>query len=218
MKHVSWILLGLVLGPLTACFPTPETTGALGNGGFTYSCTGGGDAMCRRFDGDATPPSQIAVGSRFGLFYTPDSSQQNKGSGTPTVVAASPAMASFQDTSFTAATAGQSAFLARRDDGTVVDFLMIDLVPVDHFEVPTGLELAMLGSSSVTVTPQSVAGETIGGSLSYVWSSSPDNVVNITPSGNTAQIVGVSPGTAEVTVQAGGAISTFAVTVLGGAP
>lgn len=204
----------------------PSTPGELGAGSFTYECEQEGyDPACAdSFSNQHTVPAKVAVEAPFEVtFYATSGSDEP---GTASVVAASGEMISGSNARFTFVKPGFGAILARESSGTIIDFLHIQALPVDHLGLRAGgkdvsdtLQMDVGDSLLVTAEPEDAQGAILSGALEYTWSATEDivslDVQDYSP--NQVELVANAEGTVQVTVSAAGRAQTIQL-VIGGQP
>ena len=220
--------LGLAaLFAAAGCVPT--TPGDLQNGGFTYLCPSESDLACQDqlWDASDVPPA-IAVGAHFDLEFAPPLRLGDND--VPPVTSLVPASSMLavepstkpDSTGFRFLAPGTVAVLAE-GSGVVVDFLHVTGEALDHVAVldDTGDETHAITvhgyGATLQALPRSSTGETLAGALDYTWTSSDESVVTVSQQfePNRADLTPGAPGTATVTVTAGGATTSVQVTVGG---
>ncbi|HEU4406582.1 MAG TPA: hypothetical protein VFS43_15050 [Polyangiaceae bacterium] len=204
--------------------------GELGRGDFNYECISPADVACEyrctlfTCQASATNerasvfPSRVAVGGLFALTYVHEGADASSRyrvvpaspSWVDTPAGANPSVASAAET-FVAKRAGQLAFLARNQAGQVADLLHVEFVPLDHLEVndfgavTAAVKLSPGESINLQAYPQGVDGRSLGGALSYAWSSSDEAVaaVAVGSASDRVKIEAKAEGTATVRVAVG---------------
>jgi hypothetical protein len=199
------------------------TGGELSNGAFGYVCTTNTDVSCQNSFTPQFIPNAVAVGGQFNLEYNGDNPTTQDGIEFQVrVVPVSPSMVeSVNGAGFRITSPGEAAFLGRGANGVVADFVHVHAALVDRIgmisagEDVSSVEVDANFDVSVTANPIDKDGQTLGGGLNYVWSSSDDTVASVASSGldNHATITGNAAGSAMVMVTAGDATSEIAVTV-----
>jgi hypothetical protein len=208
----------------TGCGPF-GTSGALGNGGFTYDCIGNGDAFCEGLvpplEGFSGLPARIAVGGTFNMAYNGEKPETSDGiEFQVTIVPASTKVVDVvSGVGFRVTSAGQTAFLARGANGVVADFVHVLVADTDHLEVSAGgaaltkLDLTTSTQENLRVQPLNANNDTLAGNLEYNWSSSDESIVSILANDNDATAQGVAAGMATITVNLGSISLDLPVTV-----
>jgi hypothetical protein len=219
--------LAALAASLGGCLP--QTPGELGNGGFTYECSSTSlDLACKeQLLNDANVPEAVAVGASFGLQYSGTQPEDSAGREEPVqIVAAAPGRIAATGGTFHFEEPGFAAFLAQSSSGQVADFIHLRAAEVHLLALVDGLgnpvddlELDASGAETLEVTPEDAQGTTLAGALEYAWQTSDDDVVDLSPGfdDNTVDVIPRKPGTATLTVTAGGASRSIQVTV-GGTP
>lgn len=204
----------------------PSTPGELGAGSFTYECEQEGyDPACAdSFSNQQTVPAKVAVDAPFEVTFYAGSGGDEPG--TASVIAASSEMIFGSSAGFTFQKPGHGAILARESSGTVIDFLHLQALPVDHLDLRAGgqaasgtLQMEVGDSLLLTAEPEDAQGDILSGALTYTWSSNGD-IVDLDVqdySINQVELVANAEGTVQVTVSAAGRAETIQV-VVGGAP
>ena len=192
--------------------------GELGSGYFFYLCVGDSDFYCDEGGQADDFPEAIAVGSRFDLGYNTDLDG--------TVPRVEPGSASLvtDGPGLYMARAGYAVVLATRGFGDVIDLLHIVGRDVERFAVFTGdsqelvrIELQPGERLTLEARPQDDNRTTLAGSLDYTWASDDEAVFQIASADldETAEIEGVGPGTAMLSISAGG-FTTMIEVAIGG--
>jgi hypothetical protein len=204
--------------------------GSLSKGAFAYVCTsnsGTTDVGCSSsLLSSRDVPASIAVGTHFDLQYG-----AVFGSDAPIVTTLAPVSPSLLATE-TALDAGATGFrftgpgtvaiLAHAADGSVVDFLHVTGVVIDHVSLQDPLGLSVMpfqvpaGGAMLRAVPQGNTGEQLAGEMAYTWSSSDPTVATVQGGGNGVTILPAGPGKATISVQVLGKQASVDVTVVGG--
>ncbi len=200
---------------LIACVsdqPTVDSgSGELGKGSLLLVCTDD-DATCPRPD-DSPLPS-IAVGASFSMTY--EGRVPNSPNGKPTQIilfSASPPMLTVTGTEMVARLPGQAAVLARTSEGTVTDFVHVNLAS-PHSILVEGNSLQKVGSQNELVaSPLGADGQVLGGTLSYSWTLEGTAVGLLDNVGRKATLVAREVGTSIVRTQSGEVTGEFEITV-----
>lgn len=211
-------------------------TGELGNGGFSYKCTGEGtDIAC--INVLSLEAMVMAVGVPVVIDYTPrpatSSEDQASAPLTVSLKTASPDLLVADGKGFRFTRAGTAALLARSPSGVVADFVHLQGAEIDHLDAEdslgvaaTSVHLDPLGSVLITVTPRDAMGRKLAGPLHYAWETSDASVVSLTVSspvfGSTRAnqvtlVAGQQDGTATISVTVQEKVLEIPVQV-GGAP
>lgn len=220
--HLPIAVAAVVAALTVGC--SAGTGGELSNGSFAYVCTTNTDVHCQ---GSAFPsnllPNAVAVGSQFNMTYTGETPRTEDGIEFQVrVVPVSPSMVeSVNGSGFRIVSPGEAAFLGRGANGVVADFIHVHAAVVDRIgmissnEDVTSVDVDASAEVSVTANPIDEDGQTLGGGLSYTWTSTDDSVASVTSSGldNHATITGNTAGTAMISVTSGDAAATVSVTV-----
>lgn len=220
--HLPLVVAAVVAALTVGC--SAGTGGELSNGSFAYVCTTNTDVHCQ---GSAFPsnllPNAVAVGGQFNINYTGETPQTEDGIEFQVrVVPVSPSMVeSVGGSGFRIVSPGEAAFLGRGANGVVADFVHVHAAVVDRIGVissdqdVTAVDVDTSAEVSITANPVDEDGQTLGGGLSYTWTSTDNSVASVISSGldNHATITGKTAGTAVVSVTSGDAAATIAVTV-----
>lgn len=189
MRFLRWIGLVSVAGA-TACsggtVEPPGTIGELGEGTFHYICVDEGDAVCNKSGAVDTgkvqadlgiqgqAPEAIAVGARFDLTYSGDTSTDDG----DLLLVETKAARQDQVTAtggFIIEVPGVHAFLARSPKGIIADFLHVEaLVAVDldvwlDEQRVEAVTLKVGEERMIAVVPQDGTGVSLAGALPYEW-------------------------------------------------
>lgn len=199
----------------------PSTPGELGAGQFTYECVDGAyDSVCAdSFSDQSNVPAKVVVGAPFEVvFWSSDSTEP----GQSVVISASPAILADQGSTYEFASPGFAAILAREPSGTVVDFLHVRGVPLDHLTLyaegkpaPSIIDMEVGHSLAFTVEPMDDAESILAGAIDFTWSVSADTAV-VQPNDfslNGATLVANAPGTIQLNVTAAGKAATVQINV-----
>lgn len=223
--HVPIFAAALAAALTVGC--SAGTGGELSNGAFGYVCTTNTDVTCQNTFTPQFIPNAVAVGGQFNLEYSGDNPETQDGIEFQVrVVPASPSMVeTVNGAGFRITSPGEVAFLGRGANGVVADFVHVHAAVVDRIGMisagqdVTSVEVDASFDVSITANPIDKDGQTLGGGLSYAWSSSDETIVSVASSSldNHATITGNAAGNAMVSVTAGDATTEIAVTV-GGTP
>lgn len=206
---------------LAAIGCVPSTPGELGAGKFTYECKDGSyDAACADSLSDqSNVPVKVAVDAPFEvMFWSSESTEP----GQSTVLSASPAILAGQGGNHVFVAPGFAAILAVEPSGTVVDFLHVRGVPLDHLSLyaagkpaPESIDMQVGESLSFTVEPKDASESILAGALDFTWAVSADTVA-VEPHDydlNRATLVANAPGTVQLNVTAAGKAATVQINV-----
>ena len=199
----------------------PSTPGELGAGQFTYECVEGAyDAVCAdSFSDQSNVPTKVAVGAPFEVLFWSSGSTEP---GRSVVISASPAILADEGDQYMFASPGFAAILAREPSGTVVDFLHVRGVPLDHLtlyaekkKAPSIIDMKVGQSLFFTVEPKDASDAVLAGGIELTWSVSADIAV-VQPNDfslNGATLVANAPGTFQLNVTGAGKAATVQINV-----
>jgi hypothetical protein len=214
---------------LAGCGPL-GSPGSLSKGAFAYVCTSNSgmvDAGCTSsFLTSSDVPASIAVGTHFDLQYGAvfDSDAPivtSLAPVSPSLLAGEPSLDAGA-TGFRFTSPGTVAILAHAADGSVVDFLHVTGVAIDHVSLqdPVGQGVTPFqvpaGGATLRAVPQGSIGQQLAGQMAYTWSSSDPTVATVQGGGNGVTILPAGPGKATISVQVLGKQASVDVTVVGG--
>lgn len=195
-------------------------TGVLGNGGFTYVCSGqDGDSACTGSSGTTNLPGAVAVGAKFQLDYTPKSGSDIQGATGYEVVPASSGLALATSNTILAERSGYVALLARQvGSANVDDFVFMKFATINIVKTASAsVTIAPGATSTIQVTAYDVVGAELAGQLACTWSSSDTGTVSVNSTTGLGTITaGCAAGTATVTATCGGGAVAVHVTVSSG--
>jgi hypothetical protein len=246
MHTLARIVIAVAALGTVACTGNPDVgdqaykQGSLGNGGFLFGCADG--VACKPFSGDAKkfPTNGVAAGSTFGVRFVASSDQHSD------VVV--PAIVNFDtdDTTYNGVTVGglepffteaptsnggilasqvgAGTLMARKSDGTILDFISLRVVKAVKLVVydasqtspldVTTLSLAKGGQKQLRVVGQDVGTNNLAGSIQTAWSVDNTAVATVDHTDDgVATFAGVSTGTATATLTGGGLSRTVSVEV-----
>lgn len=205
--------------------------GELENGSFSYLCTTDRDPHCGPdetfVEGTLqSMPNNVAVGARFGITFRGSSSSGQDGSAFVTPVSTD-LLAFGSGSSMTALKPGFAGLLAIRGS-TVVDVIHVHIVPISTARIDAQVDTSgavIMGAPTVNIGTGALvelsaaaadeAGDTLAGTLDYMWSTDDSAVAEILtpPTTDELTVRGGAPGETLVHVTIGGVSSSISIVV-----
>jgi hypothetical protein len=228
-KRGLWMVLPGLLG--CSANGALSQNGNLGNGAFTYYCQSQLDQTCNCANnnlcigGNPPFPSAIALGSQFGVRFSPATSI-NVNVGNPVLKPVAANYVQITGNVVVALKTGLAGIYAASSvDGSFVDFTVVNIVTPLSLSVLDAGGNPVVGPQKVTVgmpstfsvVPLQAGGQELPGTLEGTWTTSDPAVAALTlgSPNDTMGISGVAPGTATITVSSSGNVqTTFTVEVM----
>lgn len=164
----------------------PARPGELGAGNFRYICVGDSDPFCEDGAVASTFPERFAIGGRFDLAFEPEDNFFFDNGVIPRVIAPVLGAVQTEAMTFQFLREGYSAFIARDNEGAVIDIRHLYAAPVARIAVTTDssqdlamIELGVGQDQAVDALPQDDFRSTLAGSLDYVWSTDDPTVAEV---------------------------------------